>query len=63
MEARDGLVMDKWFMIQATRPDENVLAIVQGLMEHPSFNFNNPNRLRSLVGAFCSQNPESSYRH
>ncbi|MFA9489150.1 MULTISPECIES: aminopeptidase N [unclassified Mannheimia] len=55
----DGLVMDKWFMIQATRPDENVLAIVQGLMEHPSFNFNNPNRLRSLVGAFCSQNPKA----
>ncbi|QLB42156.1 MULTISPECIES: aminopeptidase N [Mannheimia] len=55
----DSLVMDKWFMIQATRPDKNVLAIVQDLMKHPSFNFNNPNRLRSLVGAFCSQNPKA----
>ncbi|HHW7578938.1 TPA: aminopeptidase N [Mannheimia haemolytica] len=55
----DGLVMDKWFMLQATRPDDDVLSIVQNLMEHPSFNFNNPNRLRSLVGAFCGQNPKA----
>lgn len=55
----DGLVMDKWFMLQATRPDDDVLSIVQGLLEHPSFNFNNPNRLRALVGAFCSQNPKA----
>ena len=52
----DGLVMDKWFAIQATRPDDNALEIVVHLMEHPSFNFNNPNRLRALVGSFCSQN-------
>ena len=31
----DGLVMDKWFALQATRPDENVLEIVQALMDHP----------------------------
>ncbi|HHW7569502.1 TPA: aminopeptidase N [Mannheimia haemolytica] len=55
----DGLVMDKWFMLQVTRPDDDVLSIVQNLMEHPSFNFNNPNRLRSLVGAFCGQNPKA----
>ncbi|MFK5042099.1 aminopeptidase N C-terminal domain-containing protein, partial [Glaesserella parasuis] len=52
----DGLVMDKWFALQATRPDENVLEIVQNLLTHPSFNFKNPNRVRSLVGAFASQN-------
>ena len=52
----DGLVMDKWFALQATRPDENVLEIVQALMDHPSFNFNNPNRLRSLVGSFANHN-------
>ncbi|QPB42468.1 aminopeptidase N [Rodentibacter haemolyticus] len=53
---QDGLVMDKWFALQATRPDENVLEIVNLLMDHPSFNFNNPNRLRSLVGSFANQN-------
>ncbi|WP_044471069.1 aminopeptidase N [Mannheimia massilioguelmaensis] len=52
----DGLVMDKWFNLQATRPDENVLLLVQQLMEHPSFNFNNPNRLRALVSSFVNQN-------
>ncbi|OOR98659.1 aminopeptidase N [Canicola haemoglobinophilus] len=52
----DGLVMDKWFTLQATRPEENTLAHVQQLMEHPSFNFNNPNRLRALVGGFCMHN-------
>lgn len=52
----DGLVMDKWFAIQATRPDDNVLDLVINLMEHPSFNFNNPNRLRALVGSFCAHN-------
>ncbi len=56
---QDGLVMDKWFALQATRPDENVLEIVQGLLEHRSFNINNPNRIRSLVGAFASQNPKA----
>ena len=25
-------------------------------MDHPSFNFNNPNRLRSLVGSFANHN-------
>ncbi|QLB13071.1 aminopeptidase N [Bisgaardia hudsonensis] len=52
----DGLVMDKWFAIQATRPDEDVLVQVNHLMDHSSFNFNNPNRVRSLIGSFASHN-------
>ncbi|MDG2947818.1 aminopeptidase N [Bisgaard Taxon 10/6] len=52
----DGLVMDKWFALQATRPDSNILELVQHLMLHPSFNFNNPNRLRALVASFANQN-------
>ena len=52
----DGLVMDKWFALQATRPEENVLQNVMQLIDHPSFNFNNPNRVRSLIGAFAGQN-------
>ncbi|TNG94764.1 aminopeptidase N [Pasteurellaceae bacterium USgator11] len=57
--AHDGLVMDKWFALQATRPDEDVLQQVTKLMDHPSFNFNNPNRLRALVGSFANQNPNA----
>ncbi|TNH04485.1 aminopeptidase N [Testudinibacter sp. TR-2022] len=57
--AHDGLVMDKWFALQATRPDEDVLQNVMKLMDHSSFKFNNPNRLRALVGSFANQNPNA----
>ena len=57
--SHDGLVMDKWFALQATRPDEDVLQNVMQLMDHPSFKFNNPNRLRALVGSFAAQNPNA----
>ncbi|MGL5527923.1 MAG: aminopeptidase N [Plesiomonas shigelloides] len=53
----DGLVMDKWFMLQATSPAANVLENVIALMQHPSFSLANPNRTRSLIGAFVSGNP------
>lgn len=53
----DGLVMDKWFMLQATSPAANVLENVKALMPHPSFSLANPNRTRSLIGAFASGNP------
>jgi aminopeptidase N len=52
----DPLVLDKWFTIQAssTRPD--TLDRVRRLAEHPDFTLGNPNRVRSLIGAFCSGN-------
>ncbi|MGL6147478.1 MAG: aminopeptidase N [Plesiomonas sp.] len=53
----DGLVMDKWFMLQATSPAANVLATVRTVMQHPAFSLANPNRTRSLIGAFASANP------
>lgn len=54
---QDGLVMDKWFILQATSPARDVSANVRALLEHRSFSLNNPNRVRSLVGAFASANP------
>ncbi|WP_291972556.1 aminopeptidase N [Candidatus Symbiopectobacterium sp.] len=53
----DGLVMDKWFTLQATSPASDVLSRVRALLNHHSFSLNNPNRLRALVGAFASANP------
>ncbi len=55
----DGLVMDKWFNLQATRPDSHIVVFVQQLMDHPSFNFKNPNRIRALIGSFINQNPRA----
>lgn len=52
----DGLVMDKWLVLQATSPRQDVLAKVKTLLNHPAFTMSNPNRVRSLVGAFCSAN-------
>ncbi|OAT75780.1 aminopeptidase N [Mangrovibacter phragmitis] len=54
---QDGLVMDKWFILQATSPADNVLEKVRGLLRHRSFSMSNPNRIRSLIGAFTSANP------
>ncbi|WP_241624918.1 aminopeptidase N [Rosenbergiella epipactidis] len=54
---QDGLVMDKWFILQATRPGEHVIENVRQLLTHRSFTMKNPNRVRSLIGAFCSANP------
>jgi aminopeptidase N len=52
----DPLVLDKWFSIQATSPLPGALAHVRALAEHPDFDLKNPNRIRSLVGAFASGN-------
>ncbi|KKW50604.1 aminopeptidase N [Pantoea ananatis] len=56
---RDGLVMDKWFMLQATSPAQNALLNVRRLLSHRSFRMGNPNRIRSLIGAFASGNPSA----
>lgn len=53
---KQPLVMDKWLMLQATSPTENVLAQVQALIDHPAFDRDNPNRIRSLIGAFARMN-------
>ncbi|MGJ8524377.1 Aminopeptidase N [Halomonadaceae bacterium LMG 33818] len=51
--ADDALVTNSWFSIQATRPQPDVLDRVRFLMEHPLFSIKNPNRMRSLIGAFA----------
>lgn len=56
---KDGLVMDKWFMLQATSPAQNALLNVRRLLSHRSFSMGNPNRIRSLIGGFASGNPSA----
>ena len=52
----EALVMNLWFQIQATNSQSNGLRRVQRLMQHSAFNMTNPNKIRSLIGAFCSAN-------
>jgi aminopeptidase N len=58
--ADEPLAMDKWFVLQATmhrRPgDAPVLERVRALTSHPAFSPRNPNKVRSLVTAFCTGN-------
>jgi aminopeptidase N len=58
---QDNLVMDKWFTVQATAPyilrHASGKTRVKNLFAHDDFDIKNPNRVRSLLGAFCSANP------
>jgi aminopeptidase N len=58
----EPLVLDKWFALQAAIPESDTLPRVQGLMEHPAFSMNNPNRVRSLIGTFALNNPTQFHR-
>ncbi len=49
----DALVLDKWFMVQALSPRDDTPQAVEALAKHPDFTLANPNRMRSLVGAFA----------
>jgi len=52
----DALVVDKWLSIQASSRLPGTLGEVQRLMGHPAFDIKNPNRVRSLLGAFAHGN-------
>ncbi|HBP23363.1 MAG TPA: aminopeptidase N [Planctomycetes bacterium] len=52
----DPLVLDKWFTAQAVSSDPGTVADVRALIEHADFSWTNPNRVRSLLGAFAMAN-------
>ncbi len=52
----EALVINQWFMVQATSCLADTLQQVKGLMQHPAFDIKNPNKVRALIGAFCGQN-------
>ena len=54
--ADDPLIIDKWLALQATIPERSTLDRVQKLAVHPAFSMANPNRVRSLIGAFAQAN-------
>ncbi|HEY2863704.1 MAG TPA: aminopeptidase N [Casimicrobiaceae bacterium] len=54
--ADNPLVMDKWFALQATSCQPGTLARVRALLSHPVYDARNPNRIRSLAGAFAQSN-------
>ena len=60
--SEDPLVLDKWFALQASIPEQETLDRVKRLMKHPAFSMRNPNRVRSLIGSFAMSNPSQFNR-
>jgi aminopeptidase N len=54
--ADDPLIIDKWLALQAAIPEPETLDRVRALTAHPAFSMANPNRVRSLIGAFAQAN-------
>ena len=48
--------MDKWFAMHARSKIPSALENVKNLMQHSVFTMSNPNKVRSLIGAFAGQN-------
>lgn len=57
--SKEELVLDKWFALQAVCESPDTLKQVKQLLNHSAFSLKNPNKVRSLVGAFCSANPRN----
>ncbi len=55
--ARDPLVLDKWFAVQARSRRKDTLQVVRELLNHPAYQPRNPNRVRALIGSFSRANP------
>ncbi len=50
-------LIDKWFSIQAIHtPHDKIFSVIKTLSSHPDFTWKNPNRFRSLIGAFGFNN-------
>ena len=50
--AENSLVMEKWFAFEASAPLVSTPEHCEALMEHPAFDANNPNKLRSVLSVF-----------
>ncbi|SJN25338.1 aminopeptidase N [Psychrobacter sp. JB385] len=50
----DDLVIDLWFSVQASANNVSV-DVIESLLAHEDFDWNTPNRVRSVVGAFSAQ--------
>lgn len=52
----DANVMDMWLSVQVSGVKMGTLERVKQLMDHPVFDYRNPNKLRSLIGTFSMHN-------
>jgi len=55
----DVQVLEQWFRVQVSRSDEQTLERVNTLLEHELFEYQNPNKIRAVIGGFAMMNVES----
>jgi aminopeptidase N len=53
---QEALVVEQWLALQCAAPVPNNLPRVKALIEHEAFDIRNPNKVRSVIGAFCNSN-------
>jgi aminopeptidase N len=52
----ETLVVEQWLALQSAAPVPGNLPKVKALIEHEAFDLRNPNKVRSVIGAFCNSN-------
>ena len=52
----DPQVVEQWFSVQASSDRAGQLPDIRRLLAHPAFDWKNPNKIRSVIGAFAGQN-------
>jgi len=50
----EALVVDKWFSIQASTKHRDTLTHVESLLNHPAFDYKNPNKVYALLNSFTA---------
>ena len=50
-------VINQWFAIQSSSHVKGNIEAIKSLMDHEAFDMRNPNKVRSVIGAFAGQNP------
>jgi len=55
---KESDVLDKWFIVQARSHLPDTVSRVAELTKHPTFRYENPDRLKALLRTFALENPE-----
>ena len=58
----DPLVVNQWLAVQAGSAEFGTVEQVQALLQHEAFDWRNPNKVRSVLGAFANQSLVNFHR-
>jgi len=58
----EPLAMNLWLQVQAQRPHPDVIQDIRRLRQDAVFDLHNPNKVRSLIGAWSNANPVGFHR-